>query len=149
MIHDIDIVLTLVQSGIKRVSAVGTSVVTDHIDIANARLEFDNGAVANVTASRVSNKKFRRIRVFCPDQYIGLDFDAQKLDVVTTREADNGGRFPEIVTDSVGVTKRPPLDAELDHFVETVLVGGTPLVDGDAGVEALRVATIVHDTLMQ
>jgi len=147
MIHDIDIVLTLVKSNIKNVSAVGSPVVTDHVDIANARLEFENGAVANVTASRVSAKKFRRIRVFCPDQYIGLDFDAQKLDVVTTRDAANGAKFPEIVADQVAVEKRPPLDAELDHFVETVQSRGQPLVSGAEGVEALRVAMKVHQTL--
>lgn len=148
MIHDIDIVLTLVKSPIKQVSAVGSPVVTDHVDIANARLEFENGTVANVTASRVSSKKFRRIRVFCPDQYIGLDFDEQKLDIVTTREATNGARFPEIVSDQVSVQKRPPLDAELDHFVATVQNGGKPLVTGAEGVEALRVAMDVHKTLM-
>jgi len=148
MIHDIDIVLNLVKSGIKRVSAVGSTVVTDHVDIANARLEFENGAVANVTASRVSAKQFRRIRVFCPDQYIGLDFDQQKLDVVTTREASGDARFPEIVTEQVEVQKRPPLDAELDHFVETVQTGSRPLVSGEEGVEALRVAMNVHSTLM-
>lgn len=148
MIHDIDIVLNLVKSGIKRVSAVGSTVVTDHVDIANARLEFENGAVANVTASRVSAKKFRRIRVFCPDQYIGLDFDQQKLDVVTTREASGDARFPEIVTDQVEVEKQPPLDAELDHFVETVQTGSKPLVTGREGVAALSVAMKVHSTLM-
>lgn len=148
MIHDIDIVLTLVKSGIKNVSAVGSPVVTDHVDIANARLEFENGAVANVTASRVSSKKFRRIRVFCADQYIGLDFDEQKLDVVTTREASGDARFPEIVADQVSVEKRPPLDAELDHFVTTVQNGSKPLVSGAEGVEALRVAMDVHKTLM-
>lgn len=148
MIHDIDIVLTLVKSAITRVSAVGSTVVTDHVDIANARLEFENGAVANVTASRVSAKKFRRIRVFCPDQYIGLDFDQQKLDVVTTREASGDARFPEIVTDQVEVQKQPPLDAELDHFVKTVQTGSKPLVSGEEGVEALRVAMNVHSTLM-
>ena len=79
MIHDIDIVLALVKSPIPNIAANGTPVITDHVDIANARIEFENGAVANVTASRVSNKKICRIRVFGDRHYYGLNYVDQNL----------------------------------------------------------------------
>jgi predicted dehydrogenase len=116
MIHDIDIVLSLVKSELSYVSAVGSAVLTNHVDIANARLEFANNTVANVTASRVSSKKFRRI-------------------------------FPGLATETVDVTPRPPLDAELEHFIATVRNGAEPLVNGREGLKALRVAEQVQQKI--
>ncbi len=149
MIHDIDICLTLVNSELENLSAVGSPVVTDHVDIANARLEFANGAVANVTASRVSNKKFRRIRVFGEKSYHALDFTAQKLDIMTTSDKLPDQKFADISTDAIEVESTPPLDAELAHFVDTVRTGGTPLVTGRDGVEALKVAERVVEKIEQ
>lgn len=148
MIHDIDIVLSLMHSPIASVSAIGTTVVTDQIDIANARLEFDNGAVANFTASRVSAKKFRRLRVFSKDSYHGLDFVGQSLDIMRPGEARPDQRFPEIVQERVNVEGPQPLDAELAHFVSVVRNGGQPLVGGDEGIRALRVANEVHERIL-
>ncbi|MFL6652026.1 MAG: Gfo/Idh/MocA family oxidoreductase, partial [Sulfurifustaceae bacterium] len=91
MIHDIDIVMSLVKSGIRGISAEGIPVITDQVDIANARIEFQNGAVANVTASRVSNKKLRRIRVFGKEHYYGLDYIDQKLEIVRAIPDEAGG----------------------------------------------------------
>jgi len=149
MIHDIDICLTLVNSEVESLSAAGSPVVTDHVDIANARLEFANGAVANVTASRVSNKKFRRIRVFGEKSYHALDFTAQKLDIMTTEKKRPEQKFADINTDAIEVESTPPLDAELAHFVETVRTGGTPLVTGRDGVEALKVAERVAEKIQE
>lgn len=147
MIHDIDIVLSLVKSPLRYISATGTPVVTDHIDIANARLEFDNDTVANVTASRVSNKKFRRIRVFSEEGYQALNFTDQQIDIVRTGELRDGRKFPEIVNEQLAVEHRRPLDAELEHFVRTVRTNGVPLVTGRDGLEALKVATQVRDKI--
>jgi len=149
MIHDIDICLTLVNSEVESLSAAGSPVVTDHVDIANARLEFANGAVANVTASRVSNKKFRRIRVFGEKSYHALDFTAQKLDIMTTAKKSPEQKFADINTDAIEVESTPPLDAELAHFIETVRTGGTPLVTGRDGVEALKVAERVAEKIQE
>jgi predicted dehydrogenase len=99
MIHDIDIVLSLVASPLQRVAAVGTRVVTSHVDIANARLEFEDGTVANVTASRVSNKKFRRIRVFGESRYLALNFADQQLEVVRPHKNNQNDRFAEIISE--------------------------------------------------
>ncbi len=149
MIHDIDIVLALVKSPIKNVVAHGLPVLTEHADIANARIEFENGAVANVTASRVSHKKFRRIRVFGDKHYYGLNYIDQKLEVTQAVLDDKGGKWPRIVTETVQVTPRPPLDTELEHFVRSVRTGAPVLVNGRVGLEALRVALLVKESITQ
>jgi predicted dehydrogenase len=140
MIHDIDIVLSLVPSELKYISAVGSRVVTDHVDIANARLEFEDGAIANVTASRVSQSTFRRIRIFGEACYLGLNFRDQQIDAVRPGPSPANGGFAPLLSETIQVTPRPPLEAELEHFVQCVRTGGTPLVSGAEGVRALEVA---------
>ena len=140
MIHDIDIILSLVGEKLASISATGTPVLTNHVDIANARLEFVNGAVANVTASRVSRKKFRRIRVFGRNSYRAINFVDQQLEVAYPGEIPEGQNFPEIVYESHSITPSQPLDAELAHFIDAVRQGNKPLVTGEDGMEALRVA---------
>ncbi|MFW2439545.1 MAG: Gfo/Idh/MocA family protein [Arenicellales bacterium] len=147
MIHDIDIVLSLVGEKLASISATGTPVLTDHVDIANARLEFSNGAVANVTASRVSSKKFRRIRVFGRNSYRAINFVDQQLEVAYPGEISEGQNFPEIVYESHSITPSQPLDAELEHFINVVREGSDPLVSGEDGMEALRVAMQVTDII--
>lgn len=146
MIHDIDIVLELVKSPIKSIAATGIPVITTHADIANARLEFENGAVTNVTASRVSNKKFRRIRVFGDAHYYGLDYIEQKLEMsYAAPNAD--GDWPKIAVEAVDIQPRPPLDTELEYFVRSIRTGQSPLVTGRVGLEALRVALLVREKI--
>jgi predicted dehydrogenase len=143
MIHDIDIVLSLMGSELRGVAAVGTPVLTDHVDIASARLEFVNGAVANVVASRVSEKKTRRIRVFQKNKYLSLDFVRQTMDIAYPKMAA-GAERPEIVRERVLVEPVKPLDRELQAFVDCVRRGTRPLVDGRVGLEALDVALKVQ-----
>ena len=147
MIHDIDIVLELVGSRIADISAMGVPVITNHVDIANARIIFENGAVANVTASRVSAKKFRRIRVFERDHYYGLDYTDQKLQSAHAGEIKGESEWPDIVTEDLDIEPRPPLDAELEDFINNVRTGSKPLVDGRVGLEALRVALLVKEKI--
>lgn len=147
MIHDIDIVMSLVRSGIRNIAADGIPVITDQVDIANARIEFENGAVANVTASRVSNKKLRRIRIFGREHYYGLDYIGQKIEIVRAVPDASGGKWPKIVTEMLDVTPHPPLDTEIAHFVRCVRTGETPLVNGRVGLEALRVAQLVREKI--
>jgi predicted dehydrogenase len=146
MIHDIDIILSLMGSEIRHISAVGTPVLTPHVDIASARLEFANGAVANVVASRVSDKKTRRIRVFQPTGYLSLDFVEQTIDIAFPKLVPGAGR-PEIVRERVEVEPVKPLDRELEAFIECVRTGRRPLVDGRGGLEALDVALQVHSSI--
>ncbi|NEX20369.1 Gfo/Idh/MocA family oxidoreductase [Thiorhodococcus mannitoliphagus] len=143
MIHDIDIILSLVASEISSISAVGASVLTEHVDIANARLEFANGAVANVVASRVSDKPTRRIRVFQGGAYLALDFVEQTIDVAAPRAVE-GAERPEIVREQIKVEPVKPLDQEIAAFVRCVQEGKPPLVDGPTGLEALKVALEVQ-----
>ncbi len=146
MIHDIDIVMSLVGCPIRDLRAIGVPVLTEHVDIANARLEFENGAVADVTASRVSAKKQRRIRVFGRNSYHALDFADQQVEEVVAQPSPGGGR-PEIRSERLTITPTPPLDAELADFVNTVRSGHRPLVDGRTGLEALRVALMVKEKI--
>ncbi|NEV62053.1 Gfo/Idh/MocA family protein [Thiorhodococcus minor] len=143
MIHDIDIILSLVASDISNISAVGASVLTEHVDIANARLEFANGAVANVVASRVSDKPTRRIRVFQTGAYLALDFVEQTIDVAAPRAVE-GSERPEIVREQVKVEPVKPLDQEIAAFVRCARERRSPLVDGRTGLEALEVALEVQ-----
>jgi len=143
MIHDIDIILALMGAPIRRIVAVGTPMLTEHIDIANARLEFAGGAVANVVASRVSDKKMRRIRVFQPSGYLSLDFITQTIDIAYPKEPP-GAERPEIVRERIQVEPVKPLDRELEAFVQCVQASRPPLVDGRVGLEALKVALEVR-----
>jgi predicted dehydrogenase len=143
MIHDIDIILALVDSDLADVRAVGTPVLTDHVDIANARLEFVNGTVANVVASRVSDRTTRRIRVFQPRGYLSLDFVAQTLDIAAPVSRADAAR-PEIARERLQVEPAKPLDREIEAFVRCVRNGERPLVHGAVGLKALEVALQVR-----
>lgn len=147
MIHDIDIILSLVDSDIVSVAAVGTPVLTRHIDIANARLEFANGCVANIVASRVSEKKSRRIRAFGPSHYLSLDFTEQRISIAYPKSRPDE-EWPEIVLETIDIDPIKPLDAELEDFVRCVASQERPLVDGRVGLEALDVAIQVKETIL-
>ena len=145
MIHDLDIVMSLVGAPVKDVAAVGVPVLTEHVDIANARIEFANGAVANITASRVSNKKQRRIRVFAPNRYYALNYIDQQIEVA--RATPRPGARPDITVESVVIEPQQPLDAELKHFIQTINMRGTPLVTGRTALEALKLALLVKEKI--
>ncbi len=147
MIHDIDIILSLVNSDIKHIAAVGTPVLTSHVDIANARIEFSNGTVANVIASRASEAQMRRIRVFQPNAYLSLDFAEQTLDMAWPQPRDDR-EWPDIARDRIHVEPVKPLDAELAAFVDCARTGKPPLVDGRVGLEALDVALQVREKIL-
>jgi len=147
MIHDIDIILSLVPAPIVAIAAVGTSVLTEHVDIANARLEFADGAVANVVASRVSEGTMRRIRVFQPHAYLSLDFAKQALDIAYPQPHPDRP-WPDIIRERIQLSPVKPLDAELAAFVDAVRHGQPPLVDGRVGLEALDVALRVRAKIL-
>ena len=148
MIHDIDIILALVDAELVEVRAVGTPVLTSRIDIASARLQFSNGTVANTVASRVSDKKTRRIRVFQPQGYLSLDFIGQTLDSAVPQPRDAGQR-PEIRRSRVLVEPVQPLDRELEAFVHCVRTRERPLVDGQTGLRALDVALQIQASIAE
>ena len=138
MIHDIDVVLHLVHAEIERIDAVGVRALSSRLDIANARLAFRNGAAANLTASRVSVGKVRRLRVFEGDRYLSLDYTQQEvLHYSVARTADGK---PQIASRALQVERAEPLALELASFFACVRSGGAPAVDGAQGRRALEVA---------
>lgn len=151
MIHDIDIILSVVRSPLKKLEAVGVPVITSKIDIANTRLEFESGCIANVTASRVSLKQERKLRIFQPTKYISLDYQAQSLQVVEVKHLERRYDFPNsrpmIMPYQVDVEKQEPLKAELEAFVHCVQTGGTPVVSGIDGRNALSAAFQILQTM--
>lgn len=140
MIHDIDLVLALVGSDLVAVDAVGAPVMSDHPDIANARLRFANGAAATVTASRVSLRMERKLRVFAKDAYLNVDFLARSLHLVRRGEGQPVAAMPEFGIETESWQDHDALEAEHRAFVASCLDGAPVVVDGAAGRRALEAA---------
>lgn len=143
MIHDIDIILGLVESEIAKIEAVGVNIITSLEDIANARLTFTDGCVCNVTASRVSDEPMRKFRIFLKDTYISLDYKNQEVDIYKKIKG-------KIQKQQLPIEKdQPPLKRELQSFLNCVATRRTPLVSGTEGRRALAVAIKIQDKIRQ
>jgi predicted dehydrogenase len=156
MIHDLDILLSLVGSPVTALKAVGIPVITDKVDIAQARIEFASGTVANVTASRVSTERVRKMRFFQEHEYISLDFTRQDALRVRVREgsAEPSALLPEDGQPEINFEKLPttpgePLRAELAAFADCVRTRKPPVVDGQAGRRALQLANRVMEGILE
>jgi len=145
MIHDLDVVLSIVPSEIESIEAVGVPVLTNRIDIANARLKFANGCIANVTASRISRDKVRKIRFFQPAAYLSIDYAAQKVEL--WKLTKGLGPTPSIQGGEVPVESGEPLQRELTDFVDAVQSKRSPLVTGEQGRRALSLAQQITDRM--
>ncbi|WP_299627325.1 Gfo/Idh/MocA family oxidoreductase [uncultured Tenacibaculum sp.] len=157
MIHDIDIILSVVKSKVKNVSASGVSVISETPDIANARIEFENGCVANLTSSRISMKNMRKTRFFQRDAYISVDFLEKKSEVVKMKDApETPDDFAMILQNAEGIKKQiyfenPKIEPnnaildELNSFADAIKNNTTPIVSLTQGTEALRVAHQIID----
>jgi predicted dehydrogenase len=145
MIHDLDIILAVDRTEVASVEAVGIPVLTPHVDIANARVRFASGCVANVTASRISRDKVRKVRFFQPDMYVSIDYAAQEVEAWRLRHRD--GERPSIEGGPLPVTKEEPLAVELSDFVNAIRERRPPTVTGEAGRRALALATRVADAM--
>jgi len=164
MIHDLDIILHLIPHEIIRIDANGAAVITDEIDIANARIQFANGSVANVTASRISQKQMRRMRLFQNDRYISIDFGQKKSEIITLTKKGQSSK-PEnfdwqplgdvTFKDTVKTINRyspqsensDALRMELESFVDAVHSGSRPPVSGEEGTKALKLALDILDII--
>ena len=144
MIHDLQIVSTLVGRPVREIRAAGVPVLTPKLDIANARLAFEGGCVANLTASRVSADKVRKCRVFAPSIYVSVDMQSQSVSAY--RLSRDSGR-PEIHPVAVSVSREEPLARELADFRRAIAEGGRPLVSGEDGRDALVLAERVLDAV--
>ncbi len=169
MIHDIDIILHLVQSDIKRLDAVGLPIMTEYEDIANAHIVFESGCVANVTASRISLKKLRKIRVFSEDSYISLDYLNREamiyrkspdlkigkanwkkiaLQAAQLLTSFDGHWFGDLFSvERVKMPEHEPLAREIESFVECARTKSRPIVSGEDGLRALRAAKLITDVI--
>ena len=145
MIHDIDIVQTIVAAPIETIDAIGTPVFSEGIDIANARIRFANGCIANATASRVSVKTERKLRIFEDDDYLSLDLQQKILTVIRKRSpADGPGPLP-VTIEEQSLEPGDALKAEIDSFLECIRTGRAPVVPGEAGLVALETAMRISE----
>ena len=148
MIHDLDLVLSLVPGAVTEIRAAGVSVLTDSIDLANARLEFDTGCIANLTASRISVKSMRKFRLFQPQTYLSVDFEAREL-MVVEHTGKPGGILPGIHLETVKFPPADPLMKEITAFLDAVATRREPVVSGEAGKEALALALAINAAMRQ
>jgi predicted dehydrogenase len=149
MIHDVDIILGLVKSPVVSIDAAGAPVLNPSEDIANARIAFQNGCVANVTASRISGKTQRTMRIFQPDTYIVCDFAERRISRFV-KKGDPLVQGPEAIkADAWEVPHHDSLAKEIAEFVSCVRSGSRPTVDGRAGEEALKITTMINEALRE
>jgi predicted dehydrogenase len=147
MIHDIDMIIGLVGSPVSHVDAVGTPVLGERIDIANARITFESGCVANVTASRVSYKTERRLRVFAHNHYVNCDLGERKIFGYRLRGNPMTEGLKAISTETHEIPQEDSLGNEIEAFLSCITSGSKPMVDGQAGSEALRVAVMINQSI--
>ena len=145
MIHDLDVILSMVQSPLRAVEAVGVPVLTTSVDIANARLRFANGCIANVTASRVSLKRERKLRIFQADAYVAVDYGERRVRICR-REPDADGQTA-LVLEEREVPEGDALELEIDAFLRAVRDREPPPVSGWDGLRALEVAHVIRESL--
>jgi predicted dehydrogenase len=150
MIHDLDIILHIVKSEVKEVHAVGMCVLTGKTDIANVRLIFEDGTVGNLTASRVSDKTLRKIRIFQPDAYIAVNCLKRELSVAQLdKEIKDTSGFPQVLSHKMKFPDSDPLADELKSFVNVVMNGTEPVVSGQDGRRALKVALTIMEQVQR
>ena len=149
MIHDIDIVQTIVGAPIATIDAVGTPVFSEEIDIANARIRFANGCVANATASRVSLKTERKMRIFEDDAYLSLDLQQKILTLIRKRKPSEAPGPLPVTIEEQNLDQGDALKAEIESFLDCIRTGRPPVVSGEAGLMALETAMRITEQVMQ
>ncbi len=146
MIHDIDIILNLARAEVEKIDAVGIPVISGKVDIANARLEFKNGCVANVTASRVSKEPQRKMRIFQDETYISVDFATQQISIAKLEGAKDGEK-PRIINEELQIERQDSLLEEIKSFLNCSATREAPLVSGSDGKRALAVAAEIQEAV--
>ncbi|BBA70707.1 Gfo/Idh/MocA family protein [Geobacter sulfurreducens] len=147
MIHDIDIIQHIIDSPVKQVNSIGAPVFTDEEDIANARIQFENGCVANVTASRISLKSERKMRIFQADSYITVDFQNKSLAVFRKGSGEMFPGVPNVAMDQKTFEQGDALKSEIASFLDCIRTGATPVVSGRDGKRALETALMITKQL--
>ena len=149
MIHDIDLILSIVRSPVVSVDAIGSSIFSQEIDIANARLRFANGCVANATASRVSLKTERKLRLFQDDAYVSMDLQQKILTIIRKGNGVGADGMPQVAIDETTYEQGDALNDEIKAFLESAASGGAAAVSGEDGLLALRTALTITEQVQR
>jgi predicted dehydrogenase len=147
MVHDLDVILSLAPAEIASVEAVGVAVLTDTIDVANARIRFKSGLIANVSASRVAPRRERKIRFFQPDAYISVDYEARRVQIYRKSPPPPGAKFPMISAEQLDLGEGDPLADEVKSFIDSVRTRGTPAVTAEDGLRVMELINQIRISL--
>jgi predicted dehydrogenase len=149
MVHDLDVILSLKPADATSVESLGVAVLTDSVDIANARLRFSNGLIANLTASRVSARRERKIRLFQPDAYISVDYEARRIQVYRKGPAAAGSNFPTISGEQIDLGEGDPLADEVASFISAVRTRSAPAVTARDGLRVIELIERIRTCMEQ
>ena len=147
MVHDLDVILTLTGAAVAAVEAIGVAVLTDQIDVANARLRFGDGLIANLNTSRVAPRRERKIRIFQPDAYISVDYEARRIQVYRKSPPPPGGIYPENSAQQIELGEGDPLGDEIAAVAAAVRTRGAPAVTALDGVRVMEVSERIRDAM--
>lgn len=147
MVHDLDVVLSVTQAPPQSLEAVGVAVLTDQVDVANARIRFADGLIANLNTSRVAPRRERKIRFFQPDAYISLDYEARRIQVYRKMPAPPGSTYPVIAAEQIELGDGDPLMDEIAAFVHCVRTRSAPSVDAAAGLRVMELSELIRQSI--
>ncbi len=147
MVHDLDVILTLTTAEITAVEAIGVAVLTDQIDVANARLRFGDGLIANLNTSRVAPRRERKIRLFQPDAYLSVDYEARRIQIYRKSPPPPGGTYPEISARQIDLGEGDPLADEIAAFADAVRTRRAPAVTALDGLRVMEVSERIRDAM--
>lgn len=147
MVHDLDVILSVTTASVSSVEAVGVAVLTDRIDVANARIRFADGLIANLNTSRVAPRKERKIRFFQSDAYISLDYEARRIQVYRKEPPPAGAPYPVISAEQIEINEGDPLRDEIAAFVQSVQTRRAPAVDSAAGLRVMELSERIVEAI--
>ena len=147
MVHDLDVILTLTAAEVATVEAIGVAVLTEQVDVANARLRFSDGLIANLNTSRVAPRRERKIRLFQPDAYLSVDYEARRIQVYRKSPPPPGGTYPEISAQQIDLGEGDPLGDEIAAFADSVRTRRAPAVTALDGVRVMEVSERIRDAM--
>ena len=147
MVHDLDVMLTLTAAEATSVEAIGVAVLTDQIDVANARMRFSDGLIANLNTSRVAPRRERKIRFFQPDAYLSVDYEARRIQVYRKSPPPPGGTFPVISAEQIDLGEGDPLADEVAAFADSVRTRSAPAVTALDGLRVMELSERIRDAM--
>jgi predicted dehydrogenase len=149
MVHDLDVILSVTSAPVVSLEAVGVAVLTDRTDVANARIRFADGLIANLNASRVAPRRERKIRFFQPDAYISLDYEARRIQIYRKEPPPAGAAYPVISAEQIEINEGDPLRDEIAAFVQSVHTRRAPEVDPAAGLRVMELSERIVETIRE